>query len=78
MNRRFIVGDDLTLAEEFGLLFSLTLLALVKVSPEEGEAHGGGNTKTDQSDGDTHSQHFASPFNETHLGLDLISRAKAQ
>jgi hypothetical protein len=44
MNRRFIVGDNSALTEEFGLVRSLSLSSIAEASSEEGEAHGGGNT----------------------------------
>jgi hypothetical protein len=44
MDRCLIVSNDLALSEEFGLLFSLSLLTVHEVSSEEGEAYGSGNT----------------------------------
>jgi hypothetical protein len=44
IDRRFIVGEDLALTEEFGLVRSLSLSAVRQASSEAGEAHGGDNT----------------------------------
>jgi hypothetical protein len=62
IDRRFIVGDDLALMEEFGLVRSLQLSAVAQVSSEAGEAHGGNNTQRNHCDGETYCQHVGSPF----------------
>jgi hypothetical protein len=59
-NRRFIIGDDLAVAKEFG--DAIVLLLLRPANRPRRQAHYETYANTHHYDGETNAQHLGSPF----------------